>query len=408
MSVNFKLSLSYQFLSKSLSKLNIMANQLIVSAQGKGQYISIGEAIADASSGDKILVRPGFYQENLAIDKELQIIGEGSIKEIILESLDLPTIQMQTERGLVRGLTIRKKGAFTHSFSISVAGFNPYETNDPIDRDKTAIHIPQGQLVVENCDITSESGNGNCILVEGQDANPIIRNCTIHNAVEMGVGFRYGARGVIENCDVFDIKGCGIWVIGGVPTVRLCTIHDNGNGVLIDQKGGGQFESCEIYNHSKSQVAILNASNPRFYKCKIHHGLMSGLVSDMDGLGIIEDSDIFSHQGDGCVKITRSGNPTIRRCKIHDGDEHGIFVAANGLGLIENCDIFDNAKSGIVTGQHSHPTIRNCRINHNGFEAVWSTQHSTGTVEDCDLTENLRGAFDIDSGCSLQRSRNRE
>ena len=50
----------------------------VVDAYERGDYATIGAAIAAAGPGDRILVRPGLYQEGLVIDKPLEVLGDGT------------------------------------------------------------------------------------------------------------------------------------------------------------------------------------------------------------------------------------------------------------------------------------------------------------------------------------------
>ena len=52
---------------------------IIVAADGSGDYITIGEAVAAAADGDKILVRPGTYVESTVVDKDVRISGDGPL-----------------------------------------------------------------------------------------------------------------------------------------------------------------------------------------------------------------------------------------------------------------------------------------------------------------------------------------
>jgi parallel beta-helix repeat protein len=369
----------------------------IVSAGGEGDYTSIGEAIQNASPGTRIKVRPGLYRESLGIDKYVQIVGDGPVAEIILESWNLPCIQMQTDEAVVRGLTIRNRGGESLDFSFGLIFFQDFGLED---RNKTAVHIPQGHLLLEQCDISSERGE--CVFVESSEANPIIRQCKIHNGHKSGVAFRANARGTVEDCDIFGIDGVGVWIVqGGNPVIQRCQIHDcQKNGIVFDKNAQGTLDDCDIFNNPTAQVAILHESNPVIRRCKIHNGGMSGLVADWSGLGTIEDCAIFSNAGEG-IKIIQSGNPMIRRCQVYDSDENGINSQFNGLGVIEECLIFENAKAGVITAEGGNPTIRRCKINRNGYEAVWATKGGGGSIENCDLTGNTRGVFDIQPGCDV-------
>src|SRR4028118_1750129 len=99
---------------------------IIVSATGEGDYTTIGEAIKNAQPDSCILVRPGLYQEGLIIDKQLEIIGDGLVADIVIESTDSNCIIMQADYAVVRGLTLRGSGAVK-------------------DKEFFAVDIPQGK-----------------------------------------------------------------------------------------------------------------------------------------------------------------------------------------------------------------------------------------------------------------------
>lgn len=52
-------------------------NELVVSPDGSGNYLTISDAVAAAAEGDKILVRPGTYEESVVIDKPVSLRGDG-------------------------------------------------------------------------------------------------------------------------------------------------------------------------------------------------------------------------------------------------------------------------------------------------------------------------------------------
>ena len=83
----------------------------------------------------------------------------------------------------------------------------------------STVDIPQGKLILDDCDITSDSLS--CIAIHGVAANPTIRNCQIHDGKESGVYVYNKGQGTVENCEIFantysqiDIKKyCKIQVI---------------------------------------------------------------------------------------------------------------------------------------------------------------------------------------------------
>lgn len=52
------------------------SNYHIVSMDGNGDYSTIQQAINNASSGDTIKVKSGYYSENVVVNKSLSLIGE--------------------------------------------------------------------------------------------------------------------------------------------------------------------------------------------------------------------------------------------------------------------------------------------------------------------------------------------
>ena len=111
--------------------------RIIVSASGDGRYRSITEALRSALPGAEILVRPGVYREGVVLDKPVSLLGDGPAERIVIESADGSCILMATGKAVVRAMTLRCIGG----------------RNGKCD----AVDIPRGNLLLEGCDITSDS-----------------------------------------------------------------------------------------------------------------------------------------------------------------------------------------------------------------------------------------------------------
>ncbi|TGO02046.1 hypothetical protein PN36_31280, partial [Candidatus Thiomargarita nelsonii] len=223
----------------------LTTNSIVVSPTGDCQ--SISAAIEKAKAGSRILVKPGVYEEDLVIDKPLEIIGDGDVADIVVESKNADCIFMKTDNALVRGLSLHNRADECY-----------------------AVDIPQGKLRLENCDITSDTLA--CVGIHGSEAEGIVSYCKIHDSKE----------------------------------------------------------SC------------------------------------------------------------------------------GVYVYENGTGRIENCEIFGNANTGIQIRKGGNPVVQNCTIKQNGYQAVWVYDDGAGTIENCDLRDNAEGAWNIESGCQVRRSGNKE
>jgi serine/threonine protein kinase len=302
---------------KRLESLLTLATTIVVSPTGDCQTISA--AIKKAKAGDRILVKPGVYQEDLVIDKPLEIIGDGEVADIVVESKNVNCIFMKTDHALVRGLSLHNRAGEYY-----------------------AVNIPQGQLTLEYCDITSDTLA--CVGIHGSEAEGIVRHCQIHDSKEGGGVYVYdNGTGQIENCDIFGNALSGIEIkTGANPIVQHCQIHDGkGSGVFVNENGTGQIENCDIFGNALAGIQIQTGGNPIVQHCQIHDN-KAGIVVYENGTGRIENGDIFGNAFSG-IQIQTGGNPVVQHCQIHDSKgSSGVYVSENGKGQIENCDIYGN------------------------------------------------------------------
>ena len=310
---------------------------------GKYHYKSISEAIKNAKPGTKIMVRPGTYKEGLVINKEVEIIGDGLRENIIIESTESDCILMETDKALVKGLTLRGKAGTNN---------NKYSTVD----------IPQGKLILDDCDITSDSLS--CIAIHGVAANPTIRNCQIHDGKESGVYVYNKGQATVDNCDIFSntLSGIEIKEEGNV-LIRNCQIHDTKQaGVNVYNKGQGTVDDCDIFSNFNSGIAIREEGNPTIRDCQIHDNKKAGVFVHNKGQRTVKNCDIFSNTLSG-IAIREEGNPTIRNCQIHDTKKRGVYVYNKGQGTVENCEIFANTYSQIDIKKYCKIQVIQSKVN---------------------------------------------
>ena len=203
-----------------------MTMTIVVSPTDNCQTISA--AIKKAKAGDCILVKPGVYQEDLVIDKPLEIIGDGDVADIVVESQNADCIMMKTDKALVRGLSLHNRAEGC-----------------------VAVNIPQGQLTLEYCDITSDTLA--CVGIHGSETEGIVSHCQIHDGKRSGVYVYENGKGQIENCDIFGNAFAGIEIKeGGNPVIQKCTIKQNGyEAVWVYDGGAGTIENCDLRYNEK-------------------------------------------------------------------------------------------------------------------------------------------------------------
>ena len=359
----------------------------VVDVSGAGDFTAVAEAIRAARPGDRIVVRPGLYEEGLVVDKPLEIVGDGPVAEIEIRARSAAALTFRASIGRVANLTLRQAGGKGDWFGVD---------------------ITQGRLDLEGCDISSQSLS--CVAIHN-GADPRLHRNQIHDGKQSGVFVYDGGLGTLEENDITGNTLPGVAVrTGGNPTLRRNQIHDgNDCGVLVYDGGLGTLEDNDITGNTNAGVEIKTGGNPTLRRNQIHDGKQSGLFVRDNGLGTLEDNDITGNAYVG-VEIKTGGNPTLRRNQIHDGNKSGVLVQDNGLGTLEDNDITGNAYVGVEIKTGGNPTLRHNRINRNAYEAVWIYDGGRGALEDNDLTGNTRGAWDIAADCKadVTRARNKE
>lgn len=307
---------------------------LVVSQKRGAQYSSINQAIRSAEPGARISVQPGVYRESLIVDKPIQIMGDGPVEQVIIESQDAPCLIIRAREGEVKGLSLHCYVEDSHA-------------NYP------AVDIGYGQMLIEGCDVVSNSSV--CISIHGPGVAPTIRQCRIHDGSNYGIWLWDNAAGIVEDCEIVGLSGAGIMISG------------------------------DTMEEARQMAKSILANKPSAI-----------------------DESLGKSAGNTHSAGLTVARPLVRRCTIHDGQDYAIWVHYKGQGTIEHCRIFDNAMAGVWVDQKSESAIRHCRINRNVWEGIRLTGSSSAIVEDCDLTENGKGAWAVEQGCQLRQSSNKD
>ena len=352
----------------------------IVAPSG-GHYTTIAAAITASAAGDRILIRPGEYDESLIIDKDLDIRGDGRAEQITVRSVDAPVISLRAGRAQISNLTIRRPTA--------------EGTQLEADALTGAVQIEGGQPVVRDCDISSRVGSG--ILIQG-NAAPVVRANRIHGNKHAGVSVVDQGRGTFEGNDISVNAFNGVAVASGAdPVVRTNRVHDNKqSGVYVFDQGRGTFEDNDIFANALNGVAVASGADPVVRTNRVHDNKQSGVYVFDQGRGTFEDNDISANTRNG-VRVQSRGDPTVHANRIHHNKHAGVSVDSGG-GTFAGNDISVNAFNGVAVASGADPVVRTNRVHDNKQSGVYVFDQGRGTFEDNDIFANALNGVAVASG----------
>jgi len=303
----------------------------VVDATGRGQYTAVSGAIAAASPGDRLLIRPGIYREHLTVDKPLELVGDGRSEEIVLTHSDDNVVSFSTTIGRITNVTIRLGE----------------ETKDTTSN---AIFVSQGRLILENCQLFG--GSAEVVHVQG-GADPQISHNKITNLGERGGIAVADARGLIEGNEITTKTGFGIVVLGAhaAPIIRENVISSSLIGVklmgstsTIDGNDiGGGYVGIDADQGSDATV-----TRNRIHECGSGCRVSNGSRATIEGNTITNNSTSGIEVESG-AKVTITGNV------LAENGAYGITADAGSYVTLGENTFRDN-KNGDIDRPKSAPS----------------------------------------------------
>ena len=200
---------------------------LVVSRNGRGDYNTIGDALANAKDGARVWVRPGLYEESLLLDRPVELIAEGARSDVRVLSHGEPCLHLATDEARVCGFTLGNEGTGTYP----------------------AIWVPTGQLVLDDCAVTSGCGHG--LAVVGAESRVDALHCVFTGSLYAGAHVSNHARPTFTDC-VFQLNGGdGVRIVRQArPRLVGCLLLQNlDTGALVGNSGRGEFLRCQFLQH---------------------------------------------------------------------------------------------------------------------------------------------------------------
>ncbi len=217
---------------KPSARLKTEHRTIVVDQMHRGDYTTISEAVMIACPGDRILVKPGLYEEEMTVDKPLEILGDGNLRDIVIRAAGKSALSFKTVMGRISNLTLQQ-----------------------LDGEGCCVDISQGRLELDDCDIV---GHARACVAIHSGADPRMRKNRIHNSKAEGVSVYDSGLGILEENDIYSNGGPGVAISKyGSPTLRRNRINKNcGEAIRVFEEGHGTVEENDLRDNLQGAWSV--------------------------------------------------------------------------------------------------------------------------------------------------------
>lgn len=209
--------------------------QIVVAADGSGDFSDLQPAIGAAAPGALVLVRPGRYQGGVLIERPIELRGDGERESIVIardlvqQSAYVHALTVRTDT-VLRGLTIEVQA--------DPAVGDHSDAYDDFGPCAVFVERRSASLLIEDCELLSAPWAAVAIAELGTSAGKhhIVRDSTISSSQHGIYCYLAAEDGIqaIERC-VFRDNSIAVWVARSHPeshlAVSACVIVDADVGV---------------------------------------------------------------------------------------------------------------------------------------------------------------------------------
>lgn len=340
-----------------------------VDVGGKGQHRTIGEAIEAATPGERILIKPGLYEEAILVSKVVELVGDGKQDDVVVQCNKISCLSFQATLGRVSNITFRQLG----------------------DTEEPCVDIKQGRLELETCTVSSQGASGVAIR---NAADPRIRYCNIHDNKKGGVVVSADGVGTLEENTLFHNGGSGLEITaGGSPTVRSNVIRDNrGAGVDAHDQGTGVLDGNDIFGNDTG-VSVSVGSKLTILRNSIHDNASAGVEISGKAEAVVESSAIIGNETG--IEVVDGSQATIRESKVRAAAWSGIDVRGHSHAVIERNQISGHSYWGIKVDDQSTASIRKNQVHSCSASGIRVAGKSSANVDGNRLYKNHQCGMDV-------------
>jgi len=374
-------------------------NRIRVSTQIGSDFTTITEAIDAAMSGTKIIIEPGVYHESFAIEKDVELIGNGMREQIVIESPEAVSILINTPSSKLSNLTV--KGVSAHNqYGVYIEQGNVHFTNCVFSSTEAGVGVlyEHSSAVFENCcfkdsniGLLSFFGSkftmSDCVIERNaeigmkvsQGSDPSVNN-TVFRENGTGIVMEEGARGTLKQCEITSSEKGVVLTSKAAPILQGCALHHNDHSLILSEQAIGIIRHCTITDSQQgidvSNNGVLHLTESRVERNQNMNLSVIGSSIQMKDchvgeanigahLKMVYESSILSstfiHHDSNAIQIEEQNDLQIMGCQFKE-DVSSIRFQSQATGIVKECEIIAPELTGIVIVEESTPTIANCTV----------------------------------------------
>ncbi len=328
-------------LNLGLDNTTVSAATIIVDQGSGGDYTTIQAAINAAIPGDTIYIWAGTYPENIVVNKQVTLIGNGTINTTIDGGGTGDVIYITAASVNIKNIKTTNSGPTSTDYGIEIESSN--------------------NVKIENC---NSSDNSRGIYISNSDFCVLLNNTCINNSI--GIRNKSSNWGIIENNTVNSNNEWGIIARSS---------HDftiNNNTLISNYKGA-------IYLIWSRDSIVLNNS---MTNCGIFIGgsqLMEWNRYTIDTNNTVNSKPVYywKDRNGGTVPLD-AGEVILANCQNV---------------IIENLNVSNS--NGISLGFSDANEIRNNTINYNKWAGIWLDNSDNNIIDNNTCSYNQENGIDM-------------
>ncbi len=385
----------------SPKNVNVNAAALYVGGGGPGNYTTIQDAINASSNGDTVYVYSGFYNENITIDKSIDIVGNGTLNTTINATGSETVINVTADWVNITGIKIINSGSSELNFDAGIK-LNNVKYNK-----------------IEDCNI---SNNLYGIYIVDSD-NCTLKNNEVYNTTHTGIHIETSDDcTLIDNNVSFSNQGINQWQYAGVHfdnsnenTIENNLMHNNpyyglrfsnshsnlifindiifncGDeaGILIEWSDYNEILNNNISNNTDVGIYITVSFHTNIFNNTLIGNVGPGMQIWSSDYTEVINNTVINNGGDG-IYVSDCDNSDIMDNDIINSSSYGLFVRGDDCNIINN-NVSEGVDHGIYLFLSSNCDIQDNEVHLNENAGIYIDNSNHINITDNNVTSNNKG-----------------